>query len=114
MPYQDKDPHRTGMGAKFPVGKIVYSAGITDLIARDPVAAMMLNTCVRFHESGQWSTQAPEDIRANEQSLDDGSEIVTAHQLQGRAILIVTDAEPRETTRVMLRAEYASGGGRRA
>ncbi len=106
MPYQDKDPHRTGIGAKFPVGQIVYSDGINDLIASDPVAAMSLNTFLRFHQNGQWGNSAPEDVRANEQSLVDGGEIVSCYQLQGRTILIITDAEPRETTRVLLREEY--------
>ena len=109
MPYQDKNPHRTGIGARFPLGKTTYSDGIRELIASDPVAEMSLNTCLRFHQDGQWGNSDPEDVRANEQSLVDGGAVISCYQLQGRTIVIITDAEPRETTTVLLREEYSPG-----
>lgn len=108
MPYQDKDPHRTGIGARFAAGKIVYSEGVTALVASDPVAATSLNAFLRFHQNGQWGSVAAEDAQANEQALVEGGEIFSCYQLQGRPIVIITDAEPRETTRVLLRDEYES------
>ena len=109
MPYQDKDPHRTGIGAKFATGRIVYSDGVTALLAGDPVAATSLNAFLRFHQNGQWGHVAAEDAHANEQALMDGGVIFSCYQLQGRSIVIITDAEPRETTRVLLRDEYEAG-----
>ena len=106
MPYQDKDPHRTGIGARFPVGNVVYSDGVKAAIANDPVAAISLNTFLRFHQNGQWGSVSPEDAQANERAMVDGSEVISCYELQGRSIVIVTDAEPRETTRVLLRQEY--------
>lgn len=93
MPYQEKDPQQTGIGAKFSLGKVVYSEAINGLITGDPVAAMTLNTFLRFHHNRE---------------VENSDEIVSSYQLQGRAILIVTDAEPRERTRVMLREEYGN------
>ena len=109
MPYQDKNPHRTGLGAKFAAGKIVYSDGVTALVAGDPVAATSLNAFLRFHQNGQWGNVAAEDAQANEQALVDGGGIFSCYQLQGQAIVIITDAEPRETTTVLLRDEYEAG-----
>lgn len=108
MPYEDKDPHRTGIGARFPVGQTVLSDGVTALVANDPVAAMTLNTLLRFHQDGRWGNVSAEDAAANEQALLDGGEVASCYQLQGRTIWIITDPEPREVTRVVL-ADEPSG-----
>jgi hypothetical protein len=108
MPYQDKEQHRTGIGAKFPLGRTVYSDAIATIVAGDPLAAMSLNTFLRFHQSGRWSGVSSENARANERALADGGAIVSCYELQGHSIVIVTGPVPRETTRVLLRDEYES------
>jgi hypothetical protein len=110
VPYQDKDPHRTGIGSRFPVGNLVLSDAVQALIENDPVASMTLNTCLRFHQNGQWGDVTPEDARANEAALVDGGEIVSSYQLQGRPVWVITDAE-RATTRVMLIDEADTAAG---
>jgi hypothetical protein len=108
MPYQDKDPHRTAIGSRFPVGHVVLSDGVQAIVANDPVAAASLNTFLRFHQNGQWGNVSPEDAQANEQALAGGGEIVSSYQLQGRPVWVITDAD-RDTTRVVLLAEEESG-----
>ena len=111
MPYQEKDPMQTAIGAKVRWGKTAISQGVQTLLREDPVAAMGLNTIIRLHQNGQWGNVSAEDGQANEQALIDGGEIVSRYQLQGRTVLVVTGAEPRETTTVLFPQEYDASGG---
>ena len=110
MPYQEKDPMQTAIGAKVRWGKTVLSDGVQAILRDDPVAAMSLNTIIRFHQNGQWGNVSREDAEANDTAVTDGGEIVSSYQLQGRTVFVVTDAEPRETTRVLFPEEYDSAG----
>ena len=108
MPYQDKDPLRTDIGGKFPLGKTVFSDGVQALVHGDPIAPLSLNAFLRLHHTGRWGAVSTEDAGANDRALADGGPIVSRYQVQGRMVLIVTDAEPRESTTVMLEEEYPS------
>ncbi|MGH9409879.1 MAG: hypothetical protein ACRD1V_10545 [Vicinamibacterales bacterium] len=105
MPYQDKDPLRTGIGGKFRWSTTVVSPGVKALVGDDPIGSMTLNALIRRHQNGEWGKAQPEEAAANEQALLDGGPLFSRYQLQGREIWILTEAEPRETTVVRLPEE---------
>jgi len=58
------------------------------------------------HVVGEWGDLQPEDIRANERALKDGSRLLNAYHLRdGTKIWIWTEAD-RSSTCVMLPSEY--------
>ena len=105
MPFQDKNPHRTDVGGKFRVGETVLSDGVRAIVDADPIAAVSVNAFVRCHQSGQWGRVTPEQAAANERALADGGPLVSVYALQGRTIWLITDAEPRDRTLIMLPEE---------
>jgi len=107
MPFQDKNRHRTDVGGKFRLGLTTLSDGVRALVDADPIAAVSLNAFVRCHQNGQWGSASPAQIEENQRALEQGGEVVSVYALQGRAIWIVTDAEPRDATRVFFADEAA-------
>jgi hypothetical protein len=105
MPFQDKNPHRTDVGGKFRVGETVLSSGVRAIVDADPIAAVSLNAFVRLHQNGQWGAVSPDEARENERALQEGGPVRSVYALQRQTIWIVTDAEPRDTTRVVLPEE---------
>lgn len=99
---------QTAIGAKVRWSKTVISEGVQALLKEDPIAAMSLNTIIRFHQNGQWGNVSREDAQANDKAVIDGGEIASCYQLQGQTVWVVTDAEPRDITTVMLPEEYAA------
>ena len=105
MPFQDKNPHRTDVGGKFRVGETILSDGVRAIVQNDPIAATSLNAYIRCHQNGQWGRVSPERAADNERALEQGEPVTSVYALQGRTIWIVTDAEPRDVTRVLLPEE---------
>jgi len=105
VPFQDKNPHRTDVGGKFRVGETILSDGVRAIVQNDPIAATSLNAYIRCHQNGQWGRVSPERAADNERALEQGEPVTSVYALQGRTIWIVTDAEPRDVTRVLLPEE---------
>jgi hypothetical protein len=102
VPFQDKNPHRTDAGGKFRLGVTVLSDGVRAIVDADPIAAVSVNAFVRCHQNGQWGSVSAAQAEENERGLKEGGAVVSVYALQGRTIRIVTDSEPRNTTRVLL------------
>jgi hypothetical protein len=106
MPYQDKDPQTPGVGGKFEWKTTVVSPGVRALVGDDPIVSMTVTAFLRQHHSGLWGSVSSEEAAANEQALTDGTSLFSRHHLKGHEIWILTDAEPREVTNVLLPDEY--------
>ncbi len=111
MPFQDKNPHRTDVGGKFRVGETILSDAVRAIVEADPIAATSLNAYVRCHQNGQWGRVSQEHAADNERALEAGDPVTSVYALQGRTIWIITDAEPRDVTRIMLPEESAEHEG---
>ena len=109
MPFQDKNPHRTDVGGKFRLGVTHLSDGVRAIVDADPIAAVSLNAFIRCHQNGQWGRVSAAQADENQRALQGGGAVVSVYALQGRTIWIVTDGEPRDTTRVFLDDESADG-----
>jgi hypothetical protein len=107
MPFQDKNPHRTDVGGKFRVGETILSDAVRAIVDADLIAAASLNAYVRCHQNGQWGRVSAEQAAENERALQDGAPVTSVYALQGRTIWIITGAEPRDITRVLLPEESA-------
>jgi hypothetical protein len=105
--FLDKNPHRTDVGGKFRVGETILSDGVRAIVDADPIAAVSVNAFVRCHQYGQWGRVTPEQAAENERALTEGGPVLSVYALQGRTIWIITDAEPRDTTRIVLPDESA-------
>ncbi len=58
------------------------------------------------HQQGAWGMLDPEDIRANEQALKTGAQLLSAYRLpDGTTIWIITESD-RSSTCVLLPDEY--------
>ena len=89
--------------ARFPLGRLLSTPGA--LAAMEEAGQNPLEFFER-HQSGDWGTVPPEDAQANEQSLVDGSRIISAYKLKtGTKIWIITEAD-REYTTILLPEEY--------
>lgn len=106
MPYQDRDPQTPGVGGKFEWKKTIVSPGVNALVGDDPIVSMTLTAFLRQHHSGLWGTVSAEEAAANQQALIDGSALFSRQHLKGKEIWILTDAEPRDVTNVLLPEEY--------
>lgn len=107
MPYQDKDPQAPGVSGKVRWTTTIMSPGVKALLGDDPIVSMTLNAYIRQHENGEWGDLSSEEADANAQALANGGPVFSRYHLLGCEIWILTDAEPRDATNVLLPDEYA-------
>ena len=93
---------------KFRLGRIVATPGALEALqsaGQDPLFFL------ERHVQGDWGEVDAEDSQANEQSLRDGSRILSVYRtLQGEKLWIITEAESddgrRGSTCILLPEEY--------
>ena len=87
---------------KFSVGRIVSTPGVLE--ATTPVD--VFGALVR-HVQGDWGDVCDDDKRANDQALTTGARLVSVYYTRlGVKFWIITNAEPRDFTTVLLPEEY--------
>ena len=86
-----------------PLGRVVATPGALEAFA---VAAENYFLYLARHAGGDWGDVCPEDARANDQALREGTRLLSAYTLQGGTrIWIITEAD-RSSTCVLLPEEY--------
>ena len=83
---------------KFQLGKVFATPGVVAL-------ALNLVPFIRRHHCGDWGDLDEHDKTANDNSLKDGSRLLSAYQTPKGKIWIITEADRRSTT-VLLPDEY--------
>ena len=92
MPYELMQP-------RFPLGKIYATPGA---IALNVDLARYLHR----HHCGDWGDElCPEDKEANDQSLKDGTRLLSRYATTGGSIYIITEHD-RSSTTILLPSEY--------
>ena len=88
----------------FPLGQVAMSRGIADLLktTADHVA---LAEAFSRHANGDWGDVHPDDVGANERSLEEGSRLMSVYTVAGQRIWIFTEAD-RSVTTAILPDEY--------
>jgi hypothetical protein len=90
------------MGALFPLGRLIATPGaLTALTAagENPVGLLVR------HQSGDWGDVGPEDRRANDRDLQEGGRLLSAYDVGGCRVWVITEAD-RSATTILLPAEY--------
>ncbi len=85
----------------FPLGTIVATPGALCVLTREEIA-----TALHRHRSGDWGELDPEDRRANDQALIEGSRLLSAyHSRFGKKFWVITESD-RSVTTILLPSEY--------
>lgn len=90
------------MAAKFKLGQTVMTRGISDFIKEENIT---LDEVMNRHVSGDWGDISEDDKQANEDGLDGGDRLLSAYELGGRKIWIISEAD-RSVTTVLFPEEY--------
>lgn len=97
------------MKSRFCLGRLVATPNALDALQRNYVSGF---TYIRMHAAGDWGVLSPEDAELNEQSLQDGSRLLSAYLLPDETkIWIITEATidqvgTREVTTILLPEDY--------
>ncbi len=91
---------------KFPLGQIVMTRGVNDLVAENTEFAKFALESLRRHASGDWGDLDPEDKKENELSLRRGFRLLSAYEKYPLPkIWIITEAD-RSVTTTLFPEEY--------
>ncbi len=91
---------------KFPLGQIVATLDALSEIERltDNNSQTMTQLLSR-HASGDWGDVDPQDAKANNRALVEGTRLFSAYMIKGVRFWIITEAD-RPSTCVLLPEEY--------
>lgn len=94
------------MGAKFPLGMTVVTAGVAARIAEDPAFGAYVGECLKRHANGDWGDLCEEDKKENEYSLDKHLRLFSAYDKYPMPkVWIITEAD-RSVTTTLFPEEY--------
>ncbi len=85
---------------RFELGRVVATPGALKLL--DWPGALSL---IARHRRGDWGDLKPDDREANERALADGDRILSAYEVEGERVWVITEAD-RSSTCVLLAREY--------
>jgi len=95
-----------GAERKFPLGQIVMTRGVNDLVAENTEFAKFALESLRRHARGDWGDLGPEDKKENELSLRRGFRLLSAYERYPLPkIWIITEAD-RSVTTTLFPSEY--------
>jgi hypothetical protein len=86
----------------FALGQIVATPGALELLDRSAVNAAEL---LLRHQGGDWGSIPPDDADQNDQSVVNGTRILSSYQIADERIWIITEAD-RSSTTLLLPDEY--------
>jgi len=96
----------TSTGKSFPLGKLMMTRGVADLIAENKEFALLVFTSLRRHARGDWGDLDEEDKTENEYSLDRHLRLLSAYEKPPLPkIWIITEAD-RSVTTILFPEEY--------
>jgi hypothetical protein len=96
------------------LGDIYMTPGVSDLIETGKVTWQILVTYIVRHQSGDWGDACEEDKASNDESLVNGTRIISAYPIDpngerkgwgDNCIWIITEAD-RSSTTILLPKEY--------
>lgn len=90
-------------GPRFSGGQLVATPGALSTLADHGVSPMTLLT---RHFSGDWGDVSPDDAKANEMALVEGSRLLSRYALASSVSLWVITEWDRSATTILLPSEY--------
>ena len=91
---------------RFPLGQMVMTRGVNDLIAENEAFAKFVTQSLSRHAKGDWGDLSPEDKVDNNLSLNQELRLLSAYETTDLPkIWIITEAD-RSVTTVLFPDEY--------
>ena len=86
----------------FELGRVTATPGALKYLEHIEEQPMNL---IRRHVTGDWGDLCADDIKANHQSILDGTRILSAYALQGTKLYVITEGD-RSITTLLLASEH--------
>ena len=86
----------------FALGRVTATPGALNYLERIEEQPMNL---IRRHVAGDWGDLCADDIKANHQSILDGTRILSAYIMNGEKLYVITEGD-RSITTILLASEY--------
>ena len=100
---QNSNTTRANIGARFPLGETLITAGAQEAL---DIAGQTAIPFLRRHISCDWGEVSEDDAQENEISLREGFRLLSAYRTsKGQKIWIITEAD-RSATTILLPSEY--------
>lgn len=105
----DRPGSPTGPGTRderaVSLGRVLATRGVEYRMGDDVLFARGILAGLHRHRLGDWGEVCPEDKRANDAALVDGTRLLSAYTVQGTKVWIITEAD-RSATTVLFPEEY--------
>lgn len=88
---------------RFSPGEIVATRGADALLREQNLHPVRL---LARHLAGDWGEVDAEDAQANEAALQTGARLLSVYTVAGVKLFVITEAEPRAVTTILLADEY--------
>lgn len=89
------------MANRFPLGRVLATPGVLATLDQTEVF-----TALARHQTGDWGDVCPDDFKANEQAIVEGTRLLSVyHDNKGVKFWIITEAD-RSATTILLPSEY--------
>lgn len=96
----------TSTGKSFPLGRLMITRGVNDLVADNKEFALFVLNSLQRHARGDWGDLSEEDKKENEYSLNRRLRLLSAYERPPLPkIWIITEAD-RSLTTVLFPEEY--------
>lgn len=86
----------------FRLGRIVATRGVLAHLEHHGIAA---DPFLRRHATGDWGDVPAEDARSNQLAVQHGSRILSAYEIAGERVWLITEAD-RSSTTLLFPSEY--------
>jgi hypothetical protein len=101
---------KTVIRPRFPLGQIVMTATVANIIADDTGFAAFSAACMKRHMTGDWGEMSQEDIDRNNEALVHGSRLFSSYKMpkpieRDDKLWIITEAD-RSSTTILFPSEY--------
>jgi hypothetical protein len=88
-------------GHKFLLGRVLVTPSVLKLVPAD-----LISSWLSRHQNGDWGVISASDWEANNNDLQNGSQLLSAYKTPGGVKIWIITAGDRSTTVVMLPSEY--------
>jgi hypothetical protein len=87
------------------LGKLVMTSGVAHWAGYEPSRMESILASVKRHSAGDWGEVDQEDWETNNQSVENGTRLLSAYTIEGKKIWIITEHD-RSVTTVLFPSEY--------
>lgn len=91
---------------KFPVGEVVVTSGVHNLIQTNADFALFVSKSFTKHCNGDWGDLCEEDKKTNEEALKYHYRILSKYEFNGETSIYIITEWDRSVTTILFPSEY--------